>query len=124
MTQIRAIRVPGGIAIDGPNEDDEHDKERQLEIDELAELAAAKRAASGLSPEQHRLEDAFMKGKRAAALGHGAGMNEFPEGTAEHMEWERARLSLQGSGFNAPRCRYFKKNPCYCEGRFTCVEGC
>lgn len=109
MTRIRAISGPGGIAIDRQDEDEAYD------------IAEAKRAASGMSPEQLSLQDAFLEGTRAAGFSHGAAMNPFQDGTPEHGEWERGRQSTLGMALNKP-CRYVKGKACDCGGRCTCVD--
>lgn len=109
MTRIRVITGPGGIAIDRQNEDEAYD------------IAEARRAASGFSPEQWSLQDAFQEGQRAAGFGHGSSMNRFQDGTPEYAEWERGRLSALGMAVNRP-CQYVKGKVCDCGGRCTCVE--
>jgi hypothetical protein len=85
MTSIRAISVPGGIALDGPNEDDVY-----------ADAIAAKRAASGLSPELLSLQEAFAEGQRAGAAGKEASENPYQDHTPEHGEWRRGRAGVGG----------------------------
>lgn len=118
MSRIHAIHTTGGIAIDGPNEDDAYDAERQLEVDEIA----AKRAASGLSPEQLSLQEAFAEGARAAGFGHRASMNRYQDTVPEHAQWERGRLSALGAAVNLQACRYFKGEGCDCGGRGVCLD--
>jgi len=109
MTSIRAITTPGGIAIEGQNEDDAY-----------ADMAA-KRAASGLSPEQLSLQEAFSAGQRAAGFSHGASMNPYQDFTHEHAEWERGRIGASGAAVNLRLCRYFNDQPCDCGGRGVCL---
>lgn len=51
----------------------------------------ARRAASGSSPEQLSLQDAYIEGSRAGGLGLSPSLNPFQDSVAEHGEWERGR---------------------------------
>lgn len=108
MSHIRAISTTGGIAIDGPNEDDAYENR-------LAEELTA-------NPEQLSMQDAFIAGQRAASFSHGASMNPYQNTVPEHAEWERGRMGALGLATNGPRCRYHKGRACDCGGRWTCVE--
>jgi hypothetical protein len=67
---------------------------QQAEVDAEAE---AKRAASGISPEQLSLQDALMNGQRAGLMCHGESMNPYPHGSEEAREWTRGRLAAIGA---------------------------
>jgi hypothetical protein len=69
------------------------DESVQREIDDGAE---AKRAASGMSPEQLSMQDAFIEGARAGRMGFGASLNPYQDSAPEHNEWNRGRLSAIG----------------------------
>lgn len=62
--------------------------------------AEAKRAASGMSPEQLSLQDAFMEGQRAGQLGLSSALNPWQHGSAQHAQWERARMGVIGAALN------------------------
>jgi hypothetical protein len=85
---------------DADEEDLRHDAAVQREIDERADmavrLAAAKRAASGISTEEMSMQDAFREGTKAGGQGFGASMNPYQDATPEHAEWNRGRLSAIG----------------------------
>ena len=119
MTDIRVHQVPGGIAIEGQNEDDAYDEARQRALDDEM---AAKRAASGLSPELLSLQEAFAEGQRAAGFSHRASMNPYQDSVPEHAEWERGRLSALGAAVNLQACRYFRGEGCDCGGRGVCLD--
>jgi hypothetical protein len=78
-------------------EDEAYERDRQRKLDDELE---AKRGASGLSPEQLSLQDAFSEGQRAGGFGHGASMNPYQDGCPEHREWERARMAVIGAALN------------------------
>jgi hypothetical protein len=40
-----------------------------------------------------KLHEAFSLGCRAGQLSRSPSLNEYPEGTPEHAEWERGRMS-------------------------------
>lgn len=91
-----------GIVVELPDEDRAHDEGVQRALDDEME---AKRAASGYSPEQLSLQDAFIAGQQAGLRGNGANLNPYDHGTPEHAEWERARSGAQGAMLNGPISR-------------------
>ena len=48
--------------------------------------------ASG--PMDALLSDAYTRGRRAGLLGLSPALNEYAEGTAEHLQWEQGRNSV------------------------------
>lgn len=73
--------------------DDAYELHRQREVDE----AADKRRASGLSPEELSIQDAYMEGQRAGALGTAAALNPFSDpGLPQYKAWERGRSAAEG----------------------------
>ena len=79
------------------DEDEAFEREVQRKLDDEAE---AKRRASGFSPEQMSLDDAFLKGQRAGSQQLSPSLNPFQDGTPEHTEWERgwhAGASVRGA---------------------------
>lgn len=96
MPRIRGEFIPAEDLPYGPgNPDYEYDAARQEKLDDEQE-AAAKRAASGISPEVLSLQDAFLAGQKSGHLGHGASMNPYQHGVPEHAEWERGRMGALG----------------------------
>ncbi len=86
---IRACDLPYGPG----NEDYAHDGEVQREVDEEAD----KRRASGFSPEELSIQDAYMEGQRACSLGTAAGLNPYVEpGSPHYQAWERGRSAAEG----------------------------
>jgi len=61
--------------------------------EEEARRNAAKRAASGLSPELLSLQDARFAGSQAGYRGNGASLNPYQDWTPEHAAWENARTA-------------------------------
>lgn len=55
------------------------------------------RHASGISPEELSLQDAFMDGQRQGLVGIAAGLNPYQLGTPEYAEWERGRFTAFGT---------------------------
>jgi hypothetical protein len=58
------------------------------------------RTASGISPEELALQDAYLEGVRSGRLGHGASMNPYLDFFQEHHEWNRGRLAALGQSLN------------------------
>lgn len=73
--------------------DNAYELYRQREVDE----AADKRRASGYSPEELSLQDAYMEGQRAGSLGTAAGLNPYSDpGSSHYQAWERGRSAAEG----------------------------
>lgn len=85
--QPERIREP-----DPDAEDKAYDDWLQRQLDDEME---AKRRASGNSPEQLAIQDAFNEGQRAGAKGNASGLNPFQDGTPEHDAWERGRSGAE-----------------------------
>lgn len=66
---------------------------RQRDIDDEAD----KRRASGYSPEELSIQDAYMEGQRAGSLQTAAGLNPFSDPASPHYQaWERGRSAAEG----------------------------
>lgn len=79
---------------------------REAEQAKLDDLAEAKRAASGISPESLSLMDAAAEGKKAGMWGHGPEMNPYrDEKLPEFKAWENARLFAIAYRLNGPALR-------------------
>lgn len=73
--------------------DDAYALTKQREIDDEAD----KRRASGCSPEELSLQDAFMEGQRAGSLGTASALNPFSDpDSPHHQAWERGRNAAEG----------------------------
>lgn len=73
--------------------DEAYELYRQRQVDE----AADKRRASGYSPEELSLQDAYMEGQRAGSLGTAAGLNPYCDpGSPHYQAWERGRSAAEG----------------------------
>lgn len=73
--------------------DEAYELSRQREVDEEAD----KRRASGFSPEELSLQDAYMEGQRAGSLQTAAGLNPFSDPASPHYQaWERGRSAAEG----------------------------
>lgn len=73
--------------------DDAYDLYRQRQVDEEAD----KRRASGFSPEELSIQDAYAEGQRAGSLGTAAGLNPFNDpGCPQYRAWERGRNAAEG----------------------------
>lgn len=73
--------------------DDAYELYRQREVDEEAD----KRRASGYSPEQLSIQDAYMEGQRAGSIGTSAGLNPYCDPSSTHYQaWERGRSAAEG----------------------------
>lgn len=72
--------------------DDAYDRERQRELDEKAD----KRRASGMSPEELSIQDAYEEGQRAGHLGRAASFNPYiyPQ-SPQSQAWERGRSAAE-----------------------------
>lgn len=55
------------------------------------------RHASGMSPEELSLLDAFCEGQRAGVMNLAAGLNPYAPLTPESAEWERGRAAAIGA---------------------------
>ena len=79
------------LSRDEQDEKDEMDyrEDVQRQVDDMAE---AKRAASGFSPEQVAIMDAANDGRRAGAYGFSPSVNPYPSNDPRHDAWERARM--------------------------------
>lgn len=69
---------------------------REAEQEQIDNLAEAKRAASGFSPEQLAIQDAYHEGCRAGNQGVQAGCNPFADPLSEEFRaWERGRSAAE-----------------------------
>lgn len=54
------------------------------------------RTASGISPEELSIQDAFMEGQRAGHIGTAAGLNPYNDPRLpEYQAWERGRSAVE-----------------------------
>lgn len=74
--------------------------ETQREIDNREELLAAQRRASGISKEELALIHAGNLGAQAGAMDLPAGLNPYPLGTSEYVEWDRRRVAVSVARLN------------------------
>lgn len=75
-----------------------HDEGVQTVIDDEAEARdiEAKRNAAGISPEELRLQDCYIEGQRAGAIGTAAGCNPWVDTKSpEYRAWERGRVAAE-----------------------------
>lgn len=79
---------------DLPDEDDAYERDVQRGVDDATEV---KRRASGFSPEQLSLQNAFIEGARAGSMGLSPSLNPYQNRPAEHAEWERGRFGALGN---------------------------
>lgn len=74
-------------------DEDAYELDRQREIDDEAD----KRRASGYSPEQLSIQDAYMEGQRAGSLGTASSLNPYTDENSPHYQaWERGRSAAEG----------------------------
>jgi hypothetical protein len=87
-------------AIPMPPEQDEdraHDERAQRDLDDAAE----KRRASGYSPEELSLAEAFIEGARAGNMELAPSLNPYQDFCPEHAEWLRGWHSTAAAGRRA-----------------------
>lgn len=73
--------------------DDAYGLTKQRELDDEAD----KRRASGCSPEELAIQDAYMEGQRAGSLQTAAGLNPYTDPASPHYQaWERGRSAAEG----------------------------
>ena len=86
---------------------DEQDTKDEMDFRDAAQRelddAVAKRAASGLSPEQLSLMDAGAEGQKAGFMGYGPEMNPYDPSTPERAIWEQRRHAAIGYRLNTRR---------------------
>lgn len=69
--------------------------------------------------------EAYVRGRRDGKARLAPGLNPYPDGSAEHIEWERGRMSAVSEGLaplNRKPCQYVKGLTCYCNGKATCLD--
>lgn len=90
----------GGYVVPETNDraDDAYEAARQEATDNGEDWLGleAKRSASGNSPEQLSIQDAYIEGQRAGANGLAAGLNPYQHpGLPEWQAWERGRNAAE-----------------------------
>lgn len=83
---------------DLPDEDEAYERVVQRQLDDEAE---AKRRASGYSPEQLSLEEAFVEGARAGNAELAPSLNPYQDFCQEHGEWLRGWHTTAATGRRA-----------------------
>lgn len=86
------INVP-----DLPDEDEAYERKVQRQLD----AAAEKRRASGYSPEQLSLDEAFVEGARAGNMELAPSLNPYQDFCPEHEAWLRGWHSTAATGRRA-----------------------
>jgi hypothetical protein len=77
--------------------------------------------------EQRKLDDAIheahVKGRKAGLLQVPAGANEYPAGSPEAAEWERARSAVEAQRASEAMARRARRScdACTCGGRGLCL---